>query len=226
MTVPVNRSSHLESYAGIGYAVCFVGSVMVSSPPADKASDHAWVVAYTGRSAQLGHLATGFLLLLAGLSLMTFLVGLWRRIGQADPARSLSPVPVAAAAVAAACMGTGGMLMGFVSGGELMGSYPLPGADVLRMSNDLGFALAGVAGSWAAGLAVAVLSIQGHASGFFGSRMRAAGLVTAGLLVVSILFAPILALIAWTLAASVLWMRRPLPTSDRAGHLEADALAG
>ena len=44
-------------------------------------------------------------------------------------------------------MGAGGMVMGYISGGEIVGNYPLPSADLLRMSNDLGFALAGVAGS-------------------------------------------------------------------------------
>ena len=77
------------------------------------------------------------------------------------------------------------------------------------MSNDLGFALAGVAGSWAAAVAVATLSVQGHTAGVFGTKMRAAGIITAVALLLSILFAPILALLAWVLAAAISWIRKP-----------------
>ena len=204
-SVPVRR---WEPYAGIAYVVFFVASTMVSNPPADNASDRTWVARYTGHSEQAGHLATAFLLLLAGLALMTFLVALWRRMADVRPDEPLSRLPVAAAGATAALMGAGGMVMGYISGGELIGRYPLPGADLLRMSNDLGFALAGVAGSWAAALAVVTLSIQGHSVGIFGTKMRAAGIITALLLLFSIIFAPILALLAWVLVAAISWIRQ------------------
>ncbi len=212
MSGPSRSVRRWEPYAGIAYVVFFVASLLVSNPPADNASDRTWTARYTGRSEQARHLATAFLLLLAGLALMTFLVALWRRFDEAHPAASPSRLPIAAAATAAALMGAGGMVMGYISGGEIMGTYPLPSADLLRMSNDLGFALAGVAGSWAAAVAVATLSVQGHTAGVFGTKMRAAGLITALLLLLSMLFAPILALLAWVLAAAITWIRTPVPT--------------
>jgi hypothetical protein len=198
-----------EPYAGIAYVVFFVASILVSNAPADNAPDSTWIARYTGRSEQAGHLATAFLLLLAGLALMTFFVALWRRIAEANPAKPPSRLPIAAAATAAALIGAGGMVMGYISGGEILGNYPLPGADLLRMSNDLGFALAGIAGSWAAGIAVITLSFQGHTSGLFGAKMRAAGIITAVALVFSVLFVPIVALLAWVLAAAIGWIRKP-----------------
>lgn len=205
------RSSSIrrwEPYAGIAYVVFFAASTMVSSPPADNASDAKWIAAYASHSKQVGHLLTAFLLLLAGLALMTFLVALWRRIADASSSEP-SRLPLAAAAAAAALIGAGGIVMGYISGGELLRSYPLPSVEMLRMSNDLGFALAGVGGSWAAGVAVATLSIQGKAAGIFGPRMRAAGIATAVALLVSILFVPIIALLAWVLVAAIMWIRRP-----------------
>jgi hypothetical protein len=209
MSVPASAVRRWEPYAGVAYVVFFVASVLVSNPPADNASDRTWIARYTGHSEQARHLATAFLLLLAGLALMTFLVALWRRIADVHPAESPSRLPIAAAATAAALMGAGGMVMGYISGGEIIGHYPLPGVDLLRMSNDLGFALAGVAGSWAAAVAVATLSVQGHAAGVFGTKMRAAGIITALALLLSMLFVPILALLAWVLAATIIWMRKP-----------------
>ena len=103
--------------------------------------------------------------------------------------------------------------MGYISGGELLGHYPLPSVDLLRMSNDLGFALAGVAGSWAAGVAVATLSIQGYTAGVFGTRMRAFGVLTAFALLLAMLFVPIGALFLWALTAAV--MSDPAPRANR-----------
>ena len=208
MPVPSGSARRWEPYAGIAYAVFFVASVVVSNPPADNASNQTWIANYTGRGEQGRHLATGILLLLAGLALMTFLVSLWRRIAEAEPAASPSRLPVAAAATAAACMGAGGMVMGYISGGEIIGQYPLPSVDLLRMSNDLGFALAGIAGTWSAAIAVATLSVQGHFAGVFSRRMRTAGVITACLLILSPLFIPIIALVAWVLTAAISWIRR------------------
>jgi hypothetical protein len=125
------------------------------------------------------------------------------------PAELPSRLPVAAATAAAALMGAGGMVMVYISGGELLGHYPLPGVDLLRMSNDLGFALAGIAGAWSAAVAVATLSIQGHTARVFGARVRAAGIVTAFVLILSFFFIPIAVLLIWVLTATVMWIRRP-----------------
>jgi hypothetical protein len=197
-----------EPYAGLGYVVLFIASVTVSNPPADNASNQKWIANYTGHSEQARHLATGLFLLLAGLALMTFFVGLWRRIADARPADSPSRLPIAAAAAAAACMGAGGMVMGYISGGELIGHYPLPSVDLLRMSNDLGFALAGIAGAWSAAVAVATLSVQGHNAGVFGARMRTAGVLVAVVLVLSPFFIPLIALLAWVAVVAITWARK------------------
>ena len=102
MSVRSSSIRRLEPYAGVAYVVFFIASLMVSNPPADSASDAIWTARYTGHSEQAGHLATGVLLLLAGLALMTFLVALWRRIADAEPTSSPSRLPLAAAGTAAA----------------------------------------------------------------------------------------------------------------------------
>ena len=209
MSGPSSSVRRWEPYAGISYVVFFVASMLVSNPPADNASDSTWIARYTGHSEQAGHLATAFLLLLAGLALMTFLVALWRRIAEVQPGPTPSRLPMAAAGTAAALIGAGGMVMGYISGGEIAGKYPLPSADLLRMSNDLGFALAGVAGSWAAAVAVAALSVQGHMAGVFGTKMRAAGIITALAQLFAMLFIPLVLLFGWVLAASISWIRKP-----------------
>ena len=192
-----------EALSGLGFVVLFLSSVLVSNPPADNAPDATWIANYTGRAHQASHLATGLLLVLAGLCLLTFLTGVWRRV-VSSAGFGASPLPVAAAAVSAACMAAGGVVMAFVSGGELVGKYPLPPADVLRLSNDLGFALAGVAGMLAAGFAVVVLSVQRFRAGVFGRKMLVFGILVGVVLLGSIAFVPIFALLVWVVVMAVM----------------------
>ncbi|HLY33784.1 MAG TPA: hypothetical protein VKQ07_04570 [Jatrophihabitantaceae bacterium] len=202
-----SRTSPREAWTGIAFPVLFLASVAVSNPPADNASNAKWIANYTGSSEQARHLATGVLLVLAGLCLASFLTALWRRIRDITP--SISPLPLVASAASASCIAAGGVVMAFVSGGELFGKYPLPSADVLRLSNDLGFALVAVAGMLAAALAVVCLSVQGNAAGVFGRRTRIFGIVVSVVLLAGVAFAPVFALLIWTTLMAIRLLRRP-----------------
>lgn len=194
-------------WTGIAFAVLFLASVAASSPPADNASDTKWIANYTGQANDARHLATGLLLVLAGLNLASFLTALWQRIRTAAPSRSFSPLPIVGAATAAACISAGGMVMAAVAGGELFGKYPLPGADVLRLSNDLGFALVSVGGMTAAALAIGCLSLQGRAAGVLGRKTSIFGIVVAVVLLAAIAFVPIVAALLWAVIVAVQWLR-------------------
>jgi hypothetical protein len=200
------RSAHAAgAWTGIAFPVLFLASVLVSNAPADDASNRRWIAAYGGHSEQARHLATGVLLVLAGLCLAAFLTNLWRRVHMIQPAAS--PLPVVAAAVSAACIAAGGVVMAYVSGGELIGTYPLPSADVLRLSNDLGFALVAVGGMLAAALAVVVLSRQARAAEVFGRKTYVLGIVAAVALLGALAFVPVVLLGVWTIVVAVQWLR-------------------
>jgi hypothetical protein len=200
-----SRSFRLGAVAGPAFAVFFLGSVVASSPPTNNASDASWIANYTGHTHQLQHTLTGILLVLAALSLMTFLTAMWRRVAAARP--DVSPLPLVAAGAACACIAAGGVVMASVSASELGGSYPLPGADVLRLANAAGFGLVALGGMWAAGLAVAVLCFQARAARVLGPRLAVFGQVAAGLLVLSLLFVPIIPLLIWAAVVGGSWLR-------------------
>lgn len=194
-----------EAWTGIGFAVLFVASVVVSNPPADNASNATWIANYTGTAEQVRHLATGILLVLAGLCFAAFVTALWRRIQAASP--SIGPLPLVTVAAAAGCMAAGGVVQAFVSGSELVGRYPLPGADILRLGNDLGFALVGVAGMLAAAVTVGCVSLQGRRAGLIGHKTHVFGMIVAVTLVFGVVFVPILLLLVWSLVIAIQWMR-------------------
>ncbi len=196
------NTRRIAPLTGIAFVVLFFASFAASSVPNNTASDQAWVAAYATHSKQAGHLATGILLVLAGLCLMAFLTQLWNAAA-ARSRQALSPLPVAAAGVAAASVAAGGMAMAAAAGSSLLFSQPVPGAEELRLSNDLGFALVGVAGMLAASLSVATVSAQARRAGVFGARLRGFSVLVAVVLLGSIAFLPMLVLPLWVATVSV-----------------------
>jgi hypothetical protein len=204
---PTTQISRWQPLSGIAFVVFFLAGVVASSPPKDSASDASWIANYTGNAHKAGHIVTGVCLILAGLCLMSFITALWMRLTEANAPRRFSPLPVIAAGIAAACMAVGGVLMGAAV--SLVGSGFTPNADVLRLCNDVGFAMVGLAGMLAAALSVASLSLQARAVGYFSQKMTVFSLAVAVILLASLAFIPIAALMIWLLIVSVRWMRSP-----------------
>ena len=202
-TTPDRRLPRTDMLAGIGFIVFFIGGVVSSNPPGNNASDAKWVANYTGSSNQWPHVLTGIFLILAALCLMTFLTGMWHRVSSARPAGTTSPLPLVAAGVAASFIGLGGILMAYIAGSELSGKYPLPSADLLRLSNGLGFSVTGIPGMAAVALCIAVLAGQARRAQVFGPKMAVFTWIVAAVLLLSFLFLPILALMLWIVVCIV-----------------------
>lgn len=204
---------------GIAFVVFFIASVAVSSVPKNTASDAAWLAAYATHAKQAGHLATGVLLVLAAISLMSFLTHLWTRIADARAPEATSPLPIIAAGASAACIMVGGVVMAAVSGSALLYSQPLPGADVLRLTDSLGFAIVSVAGMPAAALSIAGVSLQARSAGVFSARLTRLSLVVAAVLLAAVAFVPILALLVWLIVITVVLMRERAAREPAPGSL-------
>jgi hypothetical protein len=203
----VPRLTRTDVLAGIGFIVFFLGGVVSSSPPGNDASNAQWIANYTGTGNLWGHVLSGVFLILAALSLMAFLTGMWQRVSSARPAGTTSPLPLVAAGVAATCMAFGGAIMAYIAGSELSGTYPLPSADLLRLSNGLGFIVTGIPGMAATALCITVLAVQARRAGLFGPKMAVFTWIVAAVLLLSYLLLPIVALMVW-IVACILSARR------------------
>jgi uncharacterized membrane protein len=190
---------------GFTFAVLFLISVAASSPPADGASNAKWIASYAGNGHKAGHVVTGVCLVLAGLSLLVLITTLWSRVVEARSPQRVSPLPVVAAGVAAACLAVGGALMG---GAISVMSSPSPDANLLRLCNDIGFVMVGLGGMLAAALSVVAISVQARAAGVFGRRMTIFGYAVSIVLLASLAFIPIAALLAWTVTAAIVLLRK------------------
>ena len=208
-------------YSGIAFVVFFLASVVVSSVPKDTASDHAWLAAYATHAKQAGHLATGVLLVLAALSLMTFLTHIWTRVTEARDSQAVSPLPVVAAGVAAACIAAGGILMGAMSGSALLLLLPAPTPRQrcrLRDGRRRGDARGRPEHR-----------IPQRASTRRRDLRRAAArfsLVVAVVLLASVVFLPIVALLIWLVAVTVALTRERPPRAPRPDHRQRACRAG
>ena len=203
-----NRAAPIS---GLAFIVLFAASVMVSNVPSATATNSAWVAAYATHGDQVGHLATGICLVLAGLSLATFLTHLWTRVVAARRPDVVNPLPVVAAGISASCIAAGGIMMATASGSALLFSGPIPDAAILRLGNSLGFALVAVAGMPAAALSIACLSVQARAAGVMTTRMMRFSLIVSVVLLASLAFIPIIALVIWLLVVAIPLIRRPAP---------------
>jgi hypothetical protein len=208
-----NLIARLAPLTGLAFVACFIGGVVASSPPAETASNATWVANYATHSKQVGHLVSGIMLVLAGLCLATFVTHLWGTVAAARRPAAISPLPVVAAAVTAACMSMGGILMGAESG-MLLSSGPMPSPDFLRFGNDIGFAMVSIPGMLAMSGGLACLSVQAHAAGLFGRRMLIFSLIVATLLVAAFLFIPIAGLLLWAIVVSVRLLRGRVAVPD------------
>jgi hypothetical protein len=197
-----------QPLSGIAFVVFFVASVVVSNVPADSESDQAWIAAYTGTANQLGHLATGIFLVLAAISLMSFLTVLWTRIAAERRPEPLHPLPLVAAGASAACIAAGGVLMATISGSLLTGGGPVPGADLIRFGSEAGFGMVALGGMLSAALSIVCLSAQARSVGLFGTKIFAFSLIVAALLLVALAFLPILALFIWVIVVAIVLIRR------------------
>jgi hypothetical protein len=217
------RLTRADVLAGIGFIVFFLVGVVSSSPPGNGASNAQWVANYTGNGNLWSHVLSGLCLILAALCLMAFLTGMWQRISHARPAGTTSPLPLVAAGVTATLMAFGGILMAYIPGSELSGNYPLPSADLLRLSNGLG---SGIPGMAATALCITVLAVQARRAGLFGQRMAVFTWIVAAVLLLSYLFLPIVALMVWIVVAIITARRaQPLSPVGQPGQ-HAAALSG
>ncbi len=129
--------SRAEPLIGVLFAVLFFLALVIVSTPDNGDDDAKWTSYFASSSHRTGLMASSILLVLASLCLLWFLTTLWSRIAAAQRPESLSPLPLAAATVAAACIAIGGALRGVVAAAMALGSLPEPSPDILRLTDTI-----------------------------------------------------------------------------------------
>jgi len=198
--------------SGLTFVVVFVASLFMDTTPDANASNTAWTSYFATASHRETALAAGFLGVVAALAVMSFLVITWTRIAAAGRPGLASPLPVAAAAVCAACIAAGSLLQALIPGSMVFNSLPEPSPDIMRVLSQAAGPLILVGGMLALALAMASLALQARAARAFGTTLTIFTLITAVITVFSFQFFPVLAPLVWTVTMSIVLIRRPALT--------------
>lgn len=204
-----DASRRWSAIAGIAFFVLFIAGWMLSSldaPESDApiAEWADWLNDNRGAS-----LIAAYLLVLAGLCLLVFGVGLALRIRAANGDGTLTVPTVLALSVMSACLLVAGGIA--VNGPSILYLFddntpePVDVTPILQMQN-LGFGL-GLVGAMlpAAGvIALATAALRSTIPSWF----TVVGYVCAVLLLGAVMFIPMAALPIWVLIASILFLRR------------------
>jgi hypothetical protein len=198
--------------AGLVFFVLFVvGFLLGGGTPEYDASDREWVEWFEDDGNTNVQVVAMFLMVAAAFALVCFVAVLTRQL-RATNRPELVNVAIGAGLVLAAMIVIGGIAMNQVSAaitfGGSNGDYPIPRADVLRQSEQLGFGAILLGGGWAAVLLVGATSLAVRGTDLLPRWLVTAGYVAAVLLLFSVIFFPFALLPLWVLAVSIVMPRR------------------
>lgn len=199
--------------AGIVFFVLFVVGFLISGDtPEYDAGNREWVEWFEDDANTNLQVVGMFLMVASAFALVCFLAVLTRRLRTTNRPELVN-VAIGAGLVLAALIVVAGIAINQVSAaitfGGGGGDYPVPRADVLRQSEQLGFGTALLGAGWAAVLLVGATSLAARGTDLLPRWLVTAGYVVAVLLLVSVFFIPFALLPLWVLAVSIVMLRRP-----------------
>jgi hypothetical protein len=199
-------TSRQTSAAGLGFVATFVAGLgLVNNPDTDSAP--ARFTSYYAQSGNRAHLiAAAGLFSLSALAWVLFASGLRERLSSPSAGR----VAAMAAGAAASLIGVCATLMAAIPVAITVSHAPLPGVDMARFLPLAGYVTLTFFAMPLVALTLAAVSVDTLRAGLLPRWLGVSGLVAAVLLLGSVVFFPMLALIAWVLAASITLGRRPL----------------
>lgn len=196
--------------AGIAAAVLAAASLLTSgNTPEYTAPDAEWISWYQDSGNTRMAVFSLFLMMFAVVALVGFVGGLAQRMrNDSDRADALQVVTVAGGVVLAIAWLVGGILLGAAAGAIEFTDFQVPQADVLQMSEQLGYAVLLLGTGVGAFLLLGGTSLVARRSAMLPTWLAIAGLVAAFiLLVASAVFLPIVLLPLWLIAVSIVFLR-------------------
>lgn len=199
------QSSRWAGIAGIGFAVLAVVGFIIAGGPNYNESDQKWVAWFQESGHRSAQIAGMFLVLAALLLLVVFFATLRRRAVAAGGSAAASALVGVAGTMLATIVSVGTAIHNGVSGAVQFApnSFPVPGADVLRTLDNLGFGVGVTASGFAAALFVASLAHTLRGTAIVPGWLVTAGYVVGVLLLFSFAFFPLFLLPLWVLMAGI-----------------------
>jgi hypothetical protein len=199
-------TSRQTALAGAIFIPAFLLGLFLANEP-DPSNSGASLAAWYGVHAHRVHLLLGAgMLCLAALAWIVFVNGLRDRVAGGTAGR----IATTASAMTASLLAVTGALYAAVPAGMAFGGAPAPGPDAARFLSEGSYIALGLFAMPAASLTIAVVALAARRSGALPAGLAWSGIVAAVLLLGSVEFFPMLALVLWVAAACVVLARRPL----------------
>lgn len=195
-------TSRHTALAGAVFAPAFAAGVLLVNNPDGDAPDARFAVFYGDAGNRTRLIVAGALLCVAALSWLLFATGLRERLGSGTPGRIAGAASTVAAALICVC----GALLAAVP----LGNAPVPGADVDRVLPLAGYVTLCLFAMPAAALTLAAIGIGALRQHALPRPLAWSALVAAVLLLGSLEFFPMAALVLWVAATVLVLARRPL----------------
>lgn len=207
----------LAGLGGIAFAVLFALGMMVPPSPGGGESQETITNMFADSGDRMLIIIGAFLLAFAGLALVSFLLGLYYRLRQAEgePGR-LSVTVLVTGILFVSMLFVTSSTIGAVASGIEFGEEPQPGNEIPTFLLYVGFLALTVNGMLAMIVTIVLTSVLARRTGVLPQWLVWTGFVCAVVLVFSVVFLPMLALSVWTAAAGVAMLTSPAAQPERA----------
>lgn len=197
----------LGAFAGIAFTVLLLVGLVLADPVSGQ-SDQKFAEFYAERDNRIAVIAGMYLLAIAGVCFLWFLVTLRRTLRRAEgELGSLTTVAVASGIVFVAILFAGGASMGVVATSMSLGGEPQPGPEVGRLFTQLGYTLILLFGMFAGAVLIVATSALAMRTGALPKWLAWAGFASAMLLLTGVVYVSAIALPLWVVAVSVVLLR-------------------
>jgi hypothetical protein len=213
-----SRWGRLGAVSGIVFAVLFTLGVMLPDLPGNSEADGVAIEEFYAESGDRVMVIVGmYMLMLAGIAFLGFVVNLYRGLRQAEGDKGvLATLALAAGVLFVATLYSSSSAWAAVPGGIEFGGAAQPTSDVSLWLAQLGYVDLLIHGMFAAIVVIVTTSLVALRTAVLPRWLAWTGFGCAALLVFALVYIPMIALPIWAIATSVAMLRRPVLRTERA----------
>jgi hypothetical protein len=211
-TAASTRVQRWGAIAGIAFVVFLVlRFVAFFDTPDSDAPVREWTTYFADSGNRTESILGAYCQLLAGLGFLAFVWALRARLRRTEgPSDGFSALAFGSGLVFVTMVFASAAAFATVAAGVEFGDQPVPNGEFARQFESFGFGLLLLFGMFAAGVCIAAASCSALATRVLPRWLVITGFVVAAIVaLLGVIFLPMILLVLWVLAVSIVMLRRP-----------------